>query len=89
MKTQIDEILLLIDNLETVENSKAVLGINKLKAKMKENSVPQDQGQTKMYATKLTQQALDQGTLPNYNDTELVRTKKSTQHKQVIREVVK
>lgn len=87
-ETSIDEILILIDNLDTVENSKAVLGINKFKAKMKENSVPQDQGQTKIYATKLTQQALDEGTLPRYNDTELVRTKKSTQHKEVIREVV-
>jgi len=89
MKKHIDDLLTLIDTIEVDDNKKIVLAINKLKGKMAEQSVPQDVDQARDYASKLTQQALEQGTLPSYNDDELIRTKKSTQHKEVIREVVK
>lgn len=89
MQKKIDEILKLIPEVEPEERSKIVQAVSGLKSKMKELAVPQDIDQARSYATKLTQQALEEGVLPQYGDDELVRTKKSTQHKEVIREVVK
>ena len=88
MKKSVDELFKLIDSIEELENKEIVLAINKLKSKMAEQSIPQDFTQAKDYATKLTQQALEQGNLPKYENEELVRTKKSTLHKDVIRQVV-
>lgn len=88
MQKKIDEILKLIPHVEPDERAKIVLAVSGLKSKMSEQSIPQDFTQAKDYATKLTQQALEQGILPQYENEELVRTKKSTLHKDVIRQVV-
>ena len=88
MQKKIDEILKLIPHVEPNEQVKIVLAVSGLKSKMAEQSIPQDFTQAKDYATKLTQQALEQGRLPKYENEELVRTKKSTLHKDVIRQVV-
>lgn len=89
MNKSVGELLKLIDSIDEFENKEIILAINKLKGKMVERSTPQDVDQTREYASKLTQQALEQGTLPSYHSDDLIRTKKSTQHKEVIREVIK
>lgn len=89
MQKKIDQLIELAGLVEPEERVKIVQAMNILKGKMKEDSIPQDLEQAKSYAEKLTQQALEQGSLAQYGNDELVRTKKSNQHKEVIREVVK
>lgn len=89
MPKKIDQLIELAELVEPEERQKIVVAMNILKGKMKEDVIPQNMEQARSYATELTQQALEQGVLPKYNDEDLIRTKKSTQHKEVIREVVK
>jgi hypothetical protein len=89
MPKKIDQLIELAELVEPEERQKIVVAMNILKGKMKEDSVPQNLEQARDYATKLTQQALEEGSLPQYNNDELVRTKKSKEHKEVIKEVVK
>lgn len=84
-----DELLEVIDCVQPDDKRKLALAINKIQRLMKENTPVVSTQETKDYVTRLTQDALQQGVLTNYSSDDLIRTKKSTQHKEVIREVIK
>lgn len=84
-----DELLEVIDCVQPDDKRKLALAINKIQRLMRESTPVVSTQETKDYVTRLTQDALQQGVLTNYSSDDLIRTKKSTQHKEVIREVIK